>query len=161
MMRSNLKLLLLGCFLALLSAALLLPCLLAASDPHARDRAAITKIFDAQQAAWNRGDVDTFMNGYWHSPDVTFSGASGTVRGWDGVLARYKRTYADHEAMGQLQFSELEFRFLGSDAALVLGHWHLTRTQGNAGGVFSLVWQRFPEGWRIIHDHTSAVPDAK
>ena len=59
-----------------------------------------------------------------------------------------------------LQFSQLEFRFLGPDAALVLGHWHLTRKSGDVGGVFSLVWQRFPEGWRIIHDHTSAVPGA-
>ena len=105
--------------------------------------------------------MDAFLEGYWHSPAVTFSGTSGLVRGWDGVLARYKKTYSDREAMGQLQFSGLEFRFLGADAALVLGHWHLTRGKGDAGGVFSLVWQRFPEGWRIVHDHTSAVVETK
>jgi beta-aspartyl-peptidase (threonine type) len=59
--------------------------------------------------------------------------------------------------MGQLDFSGLEFHFLSNDAALVLGHWHLARARGDIGGVFSLVWQRFPEGWRIIHDHTSTL----
>jgi ketosteroid isomerase-like protein len=135
--------------------------LLSGVDLRDRDRSAIVAILNAQQAAWNNGDVDAFLEGYWHSPAVTFSGASGLVRGWDGVLARYKKNYADRDAMGQLQFSSLEFRFLGADAALVLGHWHLTRGKGDAGGVFSLVWQRFPEGWRIVHDHTSAVVETK
>jgi uncharacterized protein (TIGR02246 family) len=121
------------------------------------DRAAIEAVLNAQQSAWNRGDVDAFLVGYWHSPELTFSGSSGVARGWDGVLARYKKNYPDRGAMGQLDFSELEFRFLGPDAALVLGHWHLKRDKGDIGGVFSLVWQRFPEGWKIVHDHTSAV----
>jgi ketosteroid isomerase-like protein len=130
------------------------------SSTHEEDRAAITKILNAQQTAWNRGDVDAFLEGYWHSPDLTFSGSSGISRGWDGVLARYKKNYPDRAAMGQLTFSELEFRFLGAEAALVLGHWHLAREKGDVGGVFSLVWQRFPEGWRIVHDHTSAAGNA-
>ena len=129
----------------------------AASEERASDRAAITKILEGQQNNWNQGNVDAFLEGYWHSPDLTFSGSGGIARGWDGVLARYKKNYPDRAAMGQLDFSGLEFHFLGKDAALVLGHWHLSRTQGNIGGVFSLVWQRFPEGWRIIHDHTSTV----
>ena len=127
----------------------------AAGEPNEPDQAAIQKLMEAQQAAWNHGDIDAFMTAYWRSPDVTFSGTSGIVRGWDAVLARYKSSYADREAMGQLQFSGLEYRFLGPDAALLLGHWHLTRSKGDVGGVFSLVWQRFPEGWRIIHDHSS------
>jgi len=131
------------------------------ADPHSTDRAAILGILNAQQAAWNHGDVDAFLQGYWHSPELTFAGSSGIARGWDGVLARYRKSYPDRDSMGQLEFSELEFRFLGADAALVLGHWHLTRSKGDVGGVFSLVWQRFPEGWRIVHDHTSAVPEAK
>ncbi|HTQ61362.1 MAG TPA: DUF4440 domain-containing protein [Candidatus Solibacter sp.] len=128
-----------------------------AAETREADRAAITEVLNAQQAAWNRGDVDAFLVGYWHSPDLTFEGSSGIARGWDGVLARYKKNYPDRAAMGHLDFSELEFRFLGRDAALVLGHWHLTRDKGDIGGVFSLVWQRFPDGWKIIHDHTSAV----
>ena len=133
----------------------------AASDERASDRTAIVKILEAQQDHWNRGNVDAFLEGYWHSPDLTFSGSGGIARGWDGVRARYKKNYPDRAAMGHLDFSGLEFRFLGKDAALVLGHWHLARAQGDIGGVFSLVWQRFPEGWRIIHDHTSAVENAK
>ena len=133
----------------------------ATSDEGASDREAITRILEAQQNNWNRGDVDAFLEGYWHSPDLTFSGSGGIARGWDGVLARYKRNYPDRATMGQLDFSGLEFHFLGKDAALVLGHWHLARAQGDIGGVFSLVWQRFPEGWRIIHDHTSMVEAAK
>jgi len=121
------------------------------------DTKAINDVLSAQQAAWNRGDVDAFLVGYWRSPELTFSGSSGVSRGWDGVLARYKKSYPDHAAMGQLDFSDLELRFLGPDAALVLGQWHLKRESGDIGGVFTLVWQKFPDGWKIIHDHTSAV----
>jgi uncharacterized protein (TIGR02246 family) len=128
---------------------------------HDRDQAAILEVLKNQQANWNKGDVDAFLEGYWNSAELTFSGTSGIARGWDAVRTRYKKNYPDRDAMGQLEFSALEFRFLGSDAALVLGHWHLTRAKGDVGGVFSLVWQRFPEGWRIIHDHTSAAEPAK
>lgn len=128
----------------------------AAPEPDEKDRAAITRVLSEQQAAWNRGDVEAFLQGYWHSPELTFSGSSGIARGWDAVLGRYKKTYPDRAAMGHLDFSQVEVRFVGTDAALVLGHWHLTREKGDIGGVFTLVWQRFPEGWRIIHDHTSA-----
>ncbi|PYT48999.1 MAG: DUF4440 domain-containing protein [Acidobacteria bacterium] len=121
------------------------------------DTRAINDVLSAQQSAWNRGDVDAFLVGYWRSPELTFSGSSGVSRGWDGVLARYKKSYPNHAAMGQLEFSDLEFRFLGPDAALVLGQWHLKRESGDIGGVFTLVWQKFPDGWKIIHDHTSAV----
>jgi uncharacterized protein (TIGR02246 family) len=128
-----------------------------AAEERSADREAITAVLNAQQTAWNRGDVDAFLTGYWRSPELTFSGNSGVARGWDAVLARYKKNYPDRAAMGQLDFSNLEFRFLGPDAALVLGHWHLKREKDDLGGVFTLVWQRFPDGWKIIHDHTSAV----
>ena len=131
------------------------------ADERKADREAISTVLSAQQIVWNRGDVDTFLVGYWHSPELTFSGSSGVARGWDGVLARYKKNYPDRGTMGQLDFSELEFRFLGPDAALVLGRWHLKREKNDLGGVFTLVWQRFPDGWKIIHDHTSAVVPTK
>lgn len=127
------------------------------TEEQSADRDAIRMVLYAQQAAWNRGDVDAFLVGYWQSPELTFSGSSGVSRGWDGVRARYKKNYPERAAMGELDFSELEFRFLGPDAALVLGKWHLKRQPGDIGGVFTLVWQHFPEGWKIIHDHTSAV----
>jgi ketosteroid isomerase-like protein len=147
-------------FMALLAVAARVPKLSAASEERESDRAAIKKILEAQQNNWNLGNVNDFLEGYWRSPDLTFSGSGGIARGWDGVLARYKKNYPDRASMGQLDFSGLEFRFLGNDAALVLGHWHLARERGDIGGVFSLVWQRFPEGWRIIHDHTSTVEKA-
>jgi L-asparaginase / beta-aspartyl-peptidase len=133
----------------------------APADKSQVDRAAITGVLTDQQSAWNRGDVDVFLQGYWKSPELTFSGTGGIARGWDGVFARYKEHYPDRGSMGKLDFSGLEFRFLGPDAALVLGHWHLERQKGNVGGVFSLVFERFPEGWRIIHDHTSEVPASR
>ena len=148
--------LLLGLFLLVVDRSLL-----AGTADSDDDRAAITAVLNAQQTAWNRADVDKFLEGYWHSPALTFSGTGGIARGWEAVQARYKKNYPDQSAMGHLEFSELEFRFLGKDAALVLGHWHLARAKGDVGGVFSLVWQHFPEGWRIIHDHTSAVPETK
>ena len=128
------------------------------ADAHDADRAAIRAVLKAQQAAWNRGDVEAFLVGYWQSPELTFSGSNGVSRGWDGVRARYKKNYPDSATMGELDFSDLEFRFLGPSAALVLGKWHLKReTAGDIGGVFTLIWQKFPEGWTIIHDHTSTV----
>ena len=130
------------------------------SDARSADRAKIMAVLTAQQSAWNRGDVDSFIVGYWESPELTFSGSGGVARGFEGVRARYKKNYPDRAAMGELAFSDLEFHFLGADGALVLGKWHLKREKGDVGGVFSLVWQRFSEGWKIIHDHTSAV-DAK
>ncbi|HEY2822472.1 MAG TPA: nuclear transport factor 2 family protein [Candidatus Acidoferrum sp.] len=135
----------------------------AAPDTHAKDRAAITQLITNQQLSWNKGDIDTFVEAYWRSPELTFSGTSGIQRGFEAVRARYKRVYPDRSTMGQLDFSDLDFHFIGNDGALVLGHWHLTRDKdkGDIGGVFSLVWLRFPEGWRIIHDHTSAVPPKK
>jgi uncharacterized protein (TIGR02246 family) len=131
------------------------------NEDRLADREAIHAVLRAQQTAWNHADVDAFLLGYWHSPELTFSGSSGVARGWDAVLSRYKKNYPDRAAMGRLDFSELEFRFLGPDAALVLGRWHLKREKDDLGGVFSLVWQRFPEGWKIIHDHTSAVAPSK
>ena len=125
----------------------------ASSDEQAQP---IRTVLGAQQTAWNRGDIPAFLEGYWNSPELTFAGSDGIVRGYDGLLARYRRSYPDKQTMGELDFSGLEIRPLGPTAALVLGQWHLKRQAGDVGGVFSLVFRRFPDGWRIIHDHTSA-----
>jgi uncharacterized protein (TIGR02246 family) len=129
----------------------------AAEDPSQEIRA----LLDEQQAAWNRGDLQAFMNGYWQSADLTFAGASGVTRGWQPVLDRYRERYRDRAAMGQLDFTILEVHPLGKDAAFVLGRWHLKRANDEPGGVFTLVFQRFPQGWRIVHDHTSADAENK
>jgi ketosteroid isomerase-like protein len=130
---------------------------LRAEDHSTRD--AVIQVLTDQQTAWNRADVTEFMKGYWNSPDLTFAGTSGITRGWQPVMDRYRERYPDAKAMGHLDFSHVEVRPLGKDAALVLGRWHLKRESDEMGGVFTLVFQRFPEGWKIIHDHTSA--DAK
>lgn len=124
-----------------------------AATPQAEIRA----LLDEQLSAWNRGDLDTFMKTYWNSPKTIFAGSSGIFRGWQAVLGRYKRTYPDRAAMGHTTFTALEITELSPDAALAIGHWHLKRADGELGGVFTLVLKQFPEGWRIILDHTSAM----
>jgi ketosteroid isomerase-like protein len=137
---------------------LLMTGLLHSQQPNEAVRTSILAILTAQQTAWNQGNIREFMDGYWNSPNLTFAGGKGFTRGWEPVLARYERTYTDKAAMGTLEFSELEIRPLGSEAALVLGKWHLQRQAGDIGGIFTLVMQKFPEGWRIIHDHTTQSP---
>ena len=117
--------------------------------------AALRALLTAQAADWNRGDIDGFMQGYWKSEETTFAGTSGVSRGWQTVLDHYHKNYPDRAAMGHLDFSEIEITPLGNDAALILGRWHLNRDSGPVGGIFTLVARRFPEGWRIVHDHTS------
>ena len=122
------------------------------------DRTAIVAVLTSQQNDWNKGDIHGFMAGYWNSTELTFAGTRGFTRGWQPVLARYEKNYADKAAMGTLDFQELELRSLGPDAALVLGKWHLQRQAGDVGGIFTLVFQKFPDGWRIVHDHTTQSP---
>ena len=121
------------------------------------ENSALTAVLSKQQTAWNQGDVVAFMGGYWNSPELTFAGSNGVTRGYAQVLSHYQQSYPNQDAMGHLEFTELEVHSLGERAALVLGNWHLTRKTGDVGGVFSLVFQRFPEGWKIVHDHTSVV----
>lgn len=118
--------------------------------------AQIQAVIEEQQTAWNRADIPAFMKAYWNSPEVTFAGSTGVTRGWQPVMDRYRERYRDAAAMGHLDFSDLEVHPLGKDAAFVLGRWHLKRATDEPGGVFTLVFQRFPEGWRIVHDHTSS-----
>jgi ketosteroid isomerase-like protein len=124
------------------------------TDPAATE---ITAVLTSQQSAWNKGDIRVFMDGYWNSPDVTFCGSSGVSRGWQSVFTRYQQRYPTQAAMGRLDFSDLEIRSLSPASAMVLGKWHLTLSTEDVGGVFTLVFQKFPEGWKIIHDHTSSV----
>ena len=117
----------------------------------------ISSVMTRQQTDWNAGDIPAFMKGYWNAPQLSFSGSTGVSRGWQAVLERYQRNYPDHATMGHLDFSDLEIHTLGDSAAMVLGKWHLKRSSGDIGGVFTLVFQKFPDGWKIIHDHTSQV----
>lgn len=119
---------------------------------------AIRQVLDDQVAAWNKGDIDAFMRGYKDSPETTFIGKT-VHHGWQQVSERYKHDYATSESRGHLEFSDLTVRMLGADHAVVTGRYHLTRTAaggGDATGVFSLVWEKSADGWKIILDHTSS-----
>jgi ketosteroid isomerase-like protein len=117
---------------------------------------AIRTVLDEQMVAWNKGDLDAFMRGYWASPELSFFSSSGTTRGWQATLERYQKKYrAEGKEMGKLTFSDLDIDVLGPDSALVRGHWQLHMSKDDPGGLFTLIFRRFPEGWRIVHDHTS------
>ena len=121
---------------------------------------AVRRVLDAQVAAWNRGDIDGFMDGYARSDETTFVSGDTVTRGWQTVLERYKSRYDSREKMGTLRFTELETKPLAADAALVAGRWQLTRTneqEAFAHGRFTLVFRKTKAGWRIVHDHTSSA----
>lgn len=127
------------------------------------DEAAIRAVMAAQTAAWNRADIDGFMRSYEDSPETTFIGAS-VRKGYRPILERYKQAYSSAEQMGKLSFTDIDVRVLPSgcgepELALVTGRFHLQRTAKGAAtkddGIFSLVWRKGPQGWKIILDHTS------
>ena len=120
--------------------------------------AEIQSILTAQQDAWNRGDIDGFMNGYARSASTVFVSEDEVRRGWETVRDRYRIRYSDRGKMGTLSFSDIEITMLSPDAAVVLGGWRLKRAADEPHGRFTLVFKRLPEGWRIVHDHTSAAP---
>ncbi|MBC8030842.1 MAG: DUF4440 domain-containing protein [Pyrinomonadaceae bacterium] len=119
--------------------------------------AAIRAVLDAQSAAWNRGDVEGYMNGYERSGATVLVSGDNVTRGWQTVLDRYKRNYNSREKMGTLTFSELEFNLIGSNTATVLGRWHLKRSSDEPHGRFTLIFKKTKQGWRIVHDHTSSA----
>ncbi len=122
------------------------------------------EVVAAQQDAWNAGDLEGFMaNGYWDSTELAFLSGGSWTTGYRPVLERYRRRYVEGGAeMGSLAFSRLETVPLGPDHALVRGRWDLDfDAQDDVGGLFSLVFRQFPEGWRVVHDHTSSDPPAE
>jgi len=123
---------------------------------NASSESQIRQVLAEQVGAWNRGDIDSFMEGYWKSPRTLFIGANGVMRGWQAVLDRYHRSYPNREAMGRLTFSNLEIQQECPRAALVIGEYQLQREKDHPSGVFTLSFRRFPEGWRIAVDHTTA-----
>lgn len=120
-----------------------------------RSEAAIRAVLTRQATAWNAGDIEGFMRGYWNSPNLVFVSGDNITRGWQSTLERYKRTYDSREKMGTLTFSGLEIDILSATAATVLGSWSLERANDNPHGKFTLILRKFKSGWRVVHDHTS------
>ena len=141
---------------------ILIPAIVSAAPTQTQDAIAqIRSVLCEQQEAWNRGDIDRFMNGYARSASTVFVSEDTTRRGWETVRARYRKKYSDRAKMGRLTFSDLEITRLSPDAAMVLGRWSLKRTNDQPHGRFTLILKHLPEGWRIMHDHTSAAPPPK
>lgn len=118
---------------------------------------AVRRVLDEQQSAWNRRDLDGFMAGYWHSPDLTFISGGTKTSGWQATIDRYRKKYqSEGHQMGKLEFSDLNIQTLSSDSAFVRGSWRLTMPDGKTPhGLFTLIFRNFPDGWKIVHDHTS------
>lgn len=119
--------------------------------------AAIRAVLDAQVAAWNRGDIEGFMDGYERSPDIVFISGDSVTHGWQTVLDRYKKGYDTREKMGTLSFSDLDVKVISKDAAVVIGRWQLVRDKDTPKGRFTLIFRRTGQTWRIVHDHTSSA----
>ncbi len=122
-----------------------------------KEEQAIRQVLDSQVSAWNRGDLLAFMAGYWRSENLTFFSSARRLRGWEATLTRYRQTYqAEGKEMGQLAFSDLDIELLGPDTAAVRGSWQLRFQNGTtSGGIYTLLFRRFGNGWKITHDHTS------
>ena len=124
---------------------------------ESRISANVRAVLEAQRDAWNRGDVEGYMDGYARSRDTVFVSGDNVSRGWQTVLDRYKKTYNSREKMGTLTFSDLEITPVGNDAAIVLGRWLLKRAADEPHGRFTLIMRRTKQGWKIVHDHTSSA----
>jgi beta-aspartyl-peptidase (threonine type) len=128
---------------------------ISAQTKNEKTKAAIKKVMDDQTAAWNRGDIEGFMQGYWNSPEMMFVSGDTMTKGWQPTLERYKKSYDTREKMGVLSFSELEIILTGKDSAVVFGRFTLERKDGKPTGLFTLNFRKFKSGWKIILDHTS------
>lgn len=115
----------------------------------------IIKVLETQQTAWNQGDLETFMQSYWKSDELLFVGSKGPTYGWQQTLENYKKSYPGKAGMGILTFSDIKVTMLGKEYASVFGRWKLTREKDTPEGVYTLVFKKFKNGWKIISDHSS------
>lgn len=117
---------------------------------------AILAVLKAQQQAWNEGHIETYMQGYYKSDSLRFASGGKVSYGWQTTLDRYLKGYPDKTTMGKLTFSNIDIKILSKTSALVFGKWELEREADHPWGLFTLLFQKAPSGWRIVHDHTSS-----
>jgi len=122
---------------------------------HAQDKQAIIKVMEVQRQAWNRGDIEGFMQGYWKSDSLMFVGKAASVYGWVNTLNRYKKSYPDKATMGYLTFDILKVDVLDPKNAFVFGAWHVKQDKGTIGGYYTLWFRKIDGAWKIVVDHTS------
>ena len=127
-----------------------------ASNAQSGDRAQILKVLSDQVAAWNKGDIDLFMKlGYWNHESLAMIGRSGVTYGYQQVLSNYKKNYSDKATMGSLLFDILQVKKIAAGHYFVIGKWFLTRTAGDVGGHYTLLFKKIRGRWLIIADHSS------
>lgn len=117
----------------------------------------ILAVLATQQEAWNAGDIDGFMDGYWQSPELRFASGGSVTKGWQETRDRYHANYADRSLMGELSFNELYVTLLADDAAIVQGAWALQRTEDRPSGLFTLVFEEIDGAWKIVSDTTTSA----
>ena len=115
----------------------------------------ILKVMTDQQTAWNNGNIDGYMQGYWKNDSLLFIGSKGPTYGWQKTLDNYKKSYPNKEKMGILEFSDIQVKMLGKKHAYVFGKWKLVRTNDSPNGIYTLIFEKFKDGWKIISDHTN------
>jgi hypothetical protein len=122
---------------------------------QSKDEKAVRALLEFQTQEWNKGNIPAFMETYWKSDSLMFIGKSGVTYGWQKTLDNYKKNYPDKAAMGKLKFDLLQVKQLNATHFFVVGKWHLTRSIGDIGGVFSLLFRKVANRWIIIADHSS------
>ena len=137
------------CFISVLLSNVLL------AQKEDKDITKVKSILLRQSEDWNRGDINSFMKGYWKSDQLKFIGSNGVIYGYEATLARYKKNYPDQKAMGTLKFDIINTEKLSTNVILIVGKFTLTKEIGDASGYFSLTWKKIGKEWLIIADHTS------
>ncbi|MBN8677011.1 MAG: nuclear transport factor 2 family protein [Chitinophagales bacterium] len=122
---------------------------------QSKDALEIRRIMAAQESAWNRFDLEGFMEGYWHSDSLKFIGSKGLTYGWQKTLDNYRKSYATPEAMGKLKFTIITVEVLSRKSAFVIGQWRLDRKQDVLSGYYTLLWKKIKGKWVIVADHSS------
>ena len=144
-------------FLPLLFGVLYLSCQPTARIDRDKIKEDIAAVIYDQMQSWNQGDIAAYMSGYDHSDSLRFASGGNVSYGWQTALERYRKGYPDQAAMGVLKFSDIDITIISEDAALVFGTWQLQKADENPWGLFTLLFRRTEDGWRIVHDHTSSA----
>lgn len=119
------------------------------------ETALIKDVMEMQELSWNKGDIESFMSGYWKSDSILFIGSKGPTYGWHKTLSNYQNSYPNKEKMGQLSFGYIKIELIDKSNAYVIGTWELNRKEDTLQGHFSLIWKKIEGSWKIIADHSS------